>query len=993
MQKSLHNFSGFRISLLLLIMVAGKSIAQQYNFKNYSVENGLPYVQIFAMFQDSKGYLWSGGYGGLSKFNGKTFQNYSPKNGLANHYVNAIIEDQFHFITVGTIDGLSVIDKVDGQVSNYYVKDGLPSNYVTSFCLDPRIGLWTGTNKGLCIWDGKKVIQVPFFKGYNITCLLYSKRYGVLVGTNKGLFRQKKRYEEFELLIDSVGITCMSKFNKDGQLYVGTENGLYFLDMVRNTRNVFHVNNGLLEENITAILDQNGTIWIGSKGGLISFNGKEFSYYNITNDYNSNHIRTLLVDYEDNLWIGTHSGLYKFRGKGFTVYDREDGIGGAFIYQITRDYKENLWMGTLANGAYRFTDGFFKNYSTKEGLLDNQVPCILPMEDGSVWFGTDKGISILRNDRFYNIESGNNFKQQAPINCFYRDSQNTIWVGGKNGICSMKKKGSNYETTYYKLPAVSIENNGFETWSIIEDSKGAIWVGTYLVGIFKLEGNEFKRQSISSPEPVTTALDMCKDADGNIYAATLNGVLIFNPYKHTYKIISEKEGLTSELVYTIGLTKDNHYLWVGTNQGVNRINVKKLNDGIIDILSYGKADGFSGVESNTHGIFEDKDSSIWFGTVNGLIKYSPKEFVPNDNLSKTNITKIKLAFQDTSLANGSVLPYSLNNISFDFIGICLTNPDKVLYTYKLEGFDKTWSPNTDINFVKYDNLLPGKYTFKVKSCNNEGIWNIDATEFSFEIKPPFFKTWWFILGSIIVVVGSLVLTFRVRLNQLNKKQKEKFEQEMEVSKAELKALRAQMNPHFVFNSLNSIQHYILNNKSEEAAKYLNKFAKLIRLILNNSDKPTVTINEDLDALTLYLELEKMRFDNKFEYSINISHDIDGDYDEIPPMLIQPYIENAILHGINPKPGNGHIAIRMSLVNQFIKISIIDDGIGRDASKSLKNLQPSTKHKSMGMKITKDRLRILNTIQQSNLSVNITDLYSREKGAIGTQVDLYIPYVK
>lgn len=156
MQKSLHNFSGFRISLLLLIMVAGKAIAQQYNFKNYSVENGLPYVQIFAMFQDSKGYLWSGGYGGLSKFNGKTFQNYSPKNGLANHYVNAIIEDQFHFITVGTIDGLSVIDKVDGQVSNYYVKDGLPSNYVTSFCLDPRIGLWTGTNKGLCIWDGKK---------------------------------------------------------------------------------------------------------------------------------------------------------------------------------------------------------------------------------------------------------------------------------------------------------------------------------------------------------------------------------------------------------------------------------------------------------------------------------------------------------------------------------------------------------------------------------------------------------------------------------------------------------------------------------------------------------------------------------------------------------------------------------------------------------------------------------------------------------------------
>jgi ligand-binding sensor domain-containing protein len=994
MLKPLHKIPLLNACIILVILLAAKASAQQYNFKNYSVENGLPYVQIFAMYQDSKGYLWSGGYGGLSKFNGKTFKSYSPKNGLANHYVNAIIEDQFHFITVGTIDGLSVIDKVDGQVSNYYVKDGLPSNYVTSFCLDPRIGLWTGTNKGLCIWEGKKVIQVPFFKDYNISCLMYSEKYGVMIGTNKGLYSEKKGSQSFELLIDSVSITSVSQVTKDGQVYVGTTNGLYLLDPEQKTRNVFHVSNGLIDENISSVLYQkNGTVWIGSKSGLISFDGKEFSYYNISYDNNSNHIRTLLLDYEDNLWIGTHSGLYKFRGKGFTVYDRQNGLGGAFIYQIVRDAKKNLWLGTDANGVYKFSDGFFKNYSTKEGLMDNHVSCVLPMDDGSTWFGTEKGISILKNESFYHMMSGTNFKQEAPINCFYKDSKQTIWIGGKNGLCSMKKKGIAYETTYYKLPAVSIESGGYNTWSIIEDSKGSIWVGTYLEGIFKLEGNEFKRQAISSPEPVSTALDMCKDEEGNIYAATLNGVLIFNPYKHSYKIISEKEGLSSELVYAIGITRDNKYLWAGTNQGINRIDLKKLNYGNIDILSYSKADGFSGVESNTHGIFEDEDGSIWFGTVNGLIKYSPEEFIANDNLSKTNITKIKLSFKDTLLANGSVLPYSSNNISFDFIGICLTNPEKVLYTYKLEGFDKIWSPYTDINFVKYDNLLPGKYTFKVKSCNNEGIWNIDPTTFFFEVQPPYYKTWWFILGSVIIVVGGLVLVFRIRLNQLNKKQKAKFEQEVEVSKAELKALRAQMNPHFVFNSLNSIQHYILNSKSEEAAKYLNKFAKLIRLILNNSDKPTVTINEDLDALTLYLELEKMRFENKFEYKILVNEEIDGDYDEIPPMLIQPYIENAILHGINPKNGNGNINIRISLVNQFIKISVIDDGIGRDASRALKSLHPAASHRSMGMKITKDRLKILNTIQQSNLSVNITDLYNAQREPIGTQVDLYIPYVK
>jgi ligand-binding sensor domain-containing protein len=978
----------------VLFLLPFKQIAQQYNFKNYSVESGLPYVQIFAMFQDSKGYLWSGGYGGASKFNGKIFQNFSPKNGLANHYVNAIIEDQFHLVTIGTIDGISVIDKVKGKISNYNVEDGLPSNHVTSFCLDPRIGLWTGTTKGLCIWDGKKVEQVPFFNGYHITSLLYSEKYGVIVGTSKGLFIQDKNSKKFNRIIDNINTTSIAQSPSNTKIFVGTDNGLHILDFEKNTSSVLHVNNGLIDENITSVLYQkNGTLWIGSKSGLISISGNEPTYYNIGFDNNSNHIRSLLIDYEDNLWIGTHSGLYKYRGKGFTLYDRQNGLGSAFIYQITRDITGNLWFGTESNGVFKFSNGFFKNYSIKQGLLDNKVAAILPLEDGSVWFGSDKGISVLKNEKIENLSFGSSFKLKAPINCFYKDSKGLIWVGGQNGLCSMKKNGTHYTITYYKLPIKKSDQEGYSVWSFIEDNKGNIWVGTYLEGLFKLENEQFIRQNISSPEPITTALDLCKDKQGNLYAATMNGVLMFNPDKHSYKIISEKEGLSSELVYAIGITKDNNYLWAGTNQGVNRIDLNKLRYDFIDILKYNKNDGFTGVELNSHGIYEDVDSCIWFGTVNGLIKYSPKEFIENDNLSKTQITNIKLAYTDTLLDSGSILPYSLNNISFYFDGICLTAPEKVLYSYKLENYDKDWSPYTDINNIKYDNLSPGKYTFKVKSCNNEGIWNIEPATFSFTIKTPFYKTWWFMVICIVSISAIVIIIFRIRVRQIRIKQQAEFEQQVEISKAELKALRAQMNPHFVFNSLNSIQHYILNSKGDEAVKYLNKFAKLIRIILSNSEKPTVTINEDIEALRLYLELERMRFENKFEYSIKIDESIDGDYDEIPPMLIQPYLENAILHGINPKDGNGKIEITMKIVNQFIKISIADDGIGREKSKAIQSLQPAARHKSLGMKITKDRVRILNNIHQSNLNVNIIDLYNDKMEAIGTQVDLFIPYVK
>ena len=976
----------------LLLSLPFKQKAQQYNFKNYSVESGLPYIQIFAMFQDSKGHLWSGGYGGASKFNGKTFKNYSPKNGLANHYVNAIIEDQFHLMTIGTIDGLSVIDKVKGTVSNYYMKDGLPSNNVTSFCLDPKLGLWTGTNKGLCIWDGKKVTQVSYFKDQNISCLLYTEKYGVFIGTNKGLFVKDKNSNEFRLLVENVTVNSISQIND--KIYAGTDNGLYLLNLEKHTTNVFHVSNGLLDENITAVLCQkNGVVWIGSKTGLISFNGSEFSYYNIGFDNNSNHIRSLLIDYEDNLWIGTHSGLFKYRGKGFTVYDKQHGLGSAFIFQIIRDVNQNLWIATESNGIYKFANGFFKNYSTKQGLPSNQVNAILPQDDGSVWFGGVNGISVYKNENIQNAPFGTAFKLEAPINCFYKDSKGLIWVGGQNGVCSMKKNGNSYLITYYKIPGKTDDKAGFAVWSFIEDNKGGIWAGTYLAGLFKLEGNQFKQQAISSPDEVNTALDLCKDNFGNLYAATLNGVLMFNPDKHTYKFISEKDGLSSELVYAISITKDNNYLWAGTNQGINKIDIKKLQYDVMDITKYGRTDGFTGVESNSHGIYEDADSSIWFGTVNGLIKYTPKEFIENDNLSKTSITNIKIGYSDTLLANGSVLPFSLNNISFYFDGISLTAPEKVLYTYKLENYDKDWSPYTDVNYIKYDNLPPGKYTFKVKSCNNEGIWNIEPVTFSFTIKSPYYKTWWFILFCIIGVSGIVIIIFRLRLRQLRKKQEAEFEHLVEVSKAELTALRAQMNPHFVFNALNSIQHYILNSKGEEAVKYLSKFAKLIRIILSNSEKPIVTINEDIEAIKLYLELEKMRFENKFDYSINIDSSIDGDYDEIPPMLIQPYLENAILHGINPKVNNGHIEISIKVVNQFIKISIRDDGIGREKSKAVQSLQPAARHKSLGMKITKDRVRILNTIHQSNLNVNIIDLYNDKNEAIGTQVDVFIPYVK
>lgn len=987
------------ITICKLIIIIGfcrpiRLNAQQYNFKNYSVENGLPYIQIFTLFQDNLGYLWSGGYGGASKFNGKTFQHYSPKNGLANHYVNCITQHN-NQVLIGTIDGLSIIDNYSKKITaNYTIKEGLPSNKIIALCSDLKSRTWIGTSVGLCYLENKKIILSKKLNNTAINCLNYSTDNGLWIGTKNGLFNLKNDqlilYTTIEGLSDN-NITCLAKNYVTNELIIGTKNGLNILDLETKKIIKFHVNNGLLDEEIASITcNEHGVVWIGGKNGLVSFNGKEFSYYTIRQDNNSNNVVALLTDYEENLWIGTHNGLFIYKGKAFTSYSKNEGLGSSFVFQIIKDKSENLWLTTENNGVYKYEDGYFKNYSTKNGLSDNDTRCVLENNDGTILFGTSSGLSKFKNERFENLISGKNFKQEGPINSLFKDVNNTIWVGGKNGLCAIKQNKSNYVTTYYKLPT---DIKDYEVWSIKQDNNGQIWAGTYLAGLYKLEGNQFVNQSQYFKLNVETALEIEFDDLNNLYAATLNGVLVLNIKTGQSKLIAEKDGLNSELVYSIKISNDKKYIWVGTNQGISKINLSSIFQNNLEINSYTKADGFEGVECNTHGIFEDKDGSVWFGTVNGLMKFSPKELSVNDNLSKTTISNIKLAFADTLLANGSKLDFSNNNITFYFDGISLTDPEKVLYTYKLEGFDKSWSPNTEINYAKYDNLPAGKFTFKVKSCNSDGIWNIEPTTFSFEIKSPFYKTWWFFLIVIILISTIIAFIFRWRLHQIKRKQQLEFEGKVEISKSELKALRAQMNPHFVFNSLNSIQHFILNSKGEEAVKYLSKFAKLIRLILQNSEKAIVTINEDLESIILYLELEKMRFDNKFNYIITIHPGVNADYDEIPPMLIQPYLENAILHGINPKDGNGTIEINITIVNQFIKISIKDDGIGRVKSQSLQSLHPSNRHKSLGMKITEDRVRILNSIYHSNLNVNIIDLYDQQQNATGTQVDLFVPYDK
>lgn len=960
--------------------------AQQYFFKNYSVENGLPFVQVSCMYQDANGYLWSGGYGGLSRFDGKVFTNYNRKNGLIDHSVYTIFEGSKGDIFAGTNKGLSLLR--GGKFINFPSFNDVAGPSVTSFCRNNNGVIYIGTNKGLFTFSNDKVRPVKELEGYRISCLLNTDSNLIFIGTDKGLIIYgpntfKHIDQENGLVSDHV--SCLARFGDN--LAIGTVSGLGMMQLSTGKISSYHIENGLIDENITSLVNQhNQFLWVGSQTGLLRFDGNQFEYYNIDDDNNSNHVLSLLNDREDNIWIGTHSGLFRYRDNSFTTFDKAsgNGIGSSFIYQIFRDSKDNLWVTSQNNGVFRGNGNYFKRYGPQQGLIDNTCRSGLEDRDGRVLFGTSDHVMQVTNERFRSLPLPAEFK--GPYDEMYLGRGNVLWIGGSNGFAAMTWEKGTPRTKFYPIDSKS----QFNVLGFCEDNYGNLYIGTYNAGLYRLTNGRLSNLSsqLSLNEENFFSLRFSKD---KVFGASLNGLLVLNTKNNSLKRISNSDGLNSELVYSIEFAENKNALWIGTNQGINKLDLRLYQStGLVSIVSYGKQEGFSGVECNSNGIWEDTDGTLWFGTVGGIVRHQPFNFKKNRVQNSMLIEQIQVLNEDTVLPDNCELPSDLNTISFRYRGICLTNPDKVLYQKKLEGLEKEWSAPSSEDYIKYTNLAPGKYTFMVRSGNNEGIWNSGITRFSFEIKRPIYLTWWFLLVSSLIAFALIYLIFMIRIINIKKQQRLDFERKVERSKIELKALRSQMNPHFIFNSLNSIQHYIFNTRSDEAIKYLNKFARLVRIILSNSEKPSVTVQEDLEALKLYLELEQMRFEDKFDYEIIIDPSVDADYDIMPPLLMQPYVENAILHGLNPKEGKGKLTITLNSKNNFLICTITDNGIGREKAAEIKRTMPFRKHKSMGMKITEDRLKILNEINNSQLSVTITDLKDANGQAMGTRVQLFVP---
>ncbi len=960
--------------------------AQSFNFKNYTVEDGLPYVQIYDVYQDNRGYLWTGGYGGLSSFDGLKFSNYSPRQGLVNYWVTSIAQDSSKNLIIGTLEGLSLFN--GKKFTNYTTQNGLPNNYINSIATKGSEAA-IATRSGLCYLIHNEIKKDTRFTNIEIK-KVESVYKDYIVSTSKKIFMVSKDKVQPVCHFSASSDTTITFFEKDknSTLWIGTNKGLFYISNYDLQNTEKKVISTTIKDGINCIyVDYKNHLWIGTADKLITYFNNKITSYQISKNENANNIYCITSDYEQNIWIGTRSGLFEFRDEGFVSFGKEDGLKNAFIHGIAIDKKNNLWFGTAGGGIYKYHNNQFTNYSISNGLSGNIVSGLLFDSLNRLWIGTNNGLCYQANNKI----TASVLLRKDLIHCLFLDKKNNLWLGLKDKIARIENinKYPKTKVSYFNLP-LPVSITDFQMSNMCQGANGNIYMASFLGGLFIYDGKEIKDITTLYGLQTRTVVDVAISSTNYLFVATLDGIYVINLETKSTEKISEDDGLSSNLVYSLFITDNEQTLWAGTNQGANKIDLQSFfQSHVKNILSFGKTEGFKGLECNTGGLCKDSSGSIWFGTVNGLVKHNPVKYVSNDNEAKLSFTGLKLFYDDTILPQNARLASKLNNIRFDFMGICLTNPEKVLYIHKLEGFEKSWSPTTTQNNVTYSNLPPGNYIFKVRCCNNQGVWSTEPLTFSFSVDAPFWQNWWFMFSVLAFIVLVIFMLFRVRLNQLKREQEKESKTQIEIAKNELKALRAQMNPHFLFNSLNSIQHFIINNKSDEAVFYLNRFAKLMRMILTNSEKTTITLNEEINGLKIYMELEKMRFSNLFDFNIHVDEDIDADYEQIPSMLLQPYVENAILHGLVPKNEGGHLQINFFIKNNFLHVTIQDNGIGRKKSAEVKS--KSTKsHASMGMKITNDRLKLLSNIEQISYTVSFTDLADAHGNPTGTRVEITWP---
>jgi len=971
----------FAVLLLPIFFLCPNCKAQHLKYNAFTVTDGLPSNYIYRCVEDNKGFLWVATDAGIARFDGKHFQVFTTQDGLPDNEVLSVVKEKNGRIWVNCfkqkpayfdeIKNRFINAKQDGSLEK--LQEGTGIMYF--FPLDSG-GIMFYNEKGSFIYKDKNLLAYPTGKRHE----------GFLIKENQDGSQLKFGYY-YRVQGDGTKIFQAKIYQESGKIYNDSS-------VIRN------YNHG-------------GSLTSGFSGGKFylfdGVSGKCFIYSNFDTHPIRYEVDSVKIPEPFNNFEFTADCFYLLGISGkIYLFDKENlqvaaSVSGNYLCNsIYRDSKGNLWVSTIDKGLLVYKKRQFDTICMPKGFIRTDFLSIARKKDGKVLAGNFYG-DVLEADRkgakVNTIPKKGILARQRKIlfsqNKVFTFSEAGVYVDYKKGLETYGKTAIAYNDStiivgqsysLIKLNSITEKvttlNVRKRITALTRDANGIIYFGS-TDGLYKYVYNNDKTLALNQTNPLLQEriTGLCASPDNLIWTATSgNGVVVMKDDKVLLHI-SEKDGTINNSIRCITNGMPGQ-VWLGTAAGISVINYKLQNQYTIGftIQNLSLHDGLTSNVIND--MLFDKDT-IYAATANGISVIPANVSIPKFDIP-VELVRVHINQRDTILSSSYKLGYDQQNIQMEFAGIELNGHFRN-FQYTLDK-NKTWvTLNENLLTVEFSS---GYHAVQVRAVDVNGNISKKILAIKFDIAAPFWKAIWFWLIVAFFMQG-LTLYFVARRQKKRKEIKLAKEIiEVQMASLEQQAFTSLMNPHFMFNALNSIQHYINIQDRQNANRYLTDFASLIRKNFEAAQQSFVPLDQEMENIKIYLRLEQMRFSNRFSYQITIDDNLDTEDWMVPSMVLQPLLENALLHGIMPSPGTGKIAIDMKGLERNLLITITDNGVGIANSNALK--ETDSRHKSHGIELIKKRIAALSHFGPLAITLSMAPAFPGQKNP-GNKVSLFIPF--
>jgi len=782
----------FRWFYGLALLIALPALAQQHYFHTYTSADGLSQLMVQALLQDRQGYVWIGTQAGLNRFDGFGFESFSLRDGLVGDFIWALAEGPDGSLWIGTRNGLSRREP-NGRFTSFGLAEGLPSPDVRTLTVTADGTVWIGTPRGLAYLKDDRIERVETLGTQAIYDFLIDRKRQLYVATQNGLYRwAPPRWVPVAPFTEQPVYRLLEDL--EGRLWVSTADALVVLAGGRRVARYTEKDGlkGLPARDLA--VDSLGVVWVVTLEGLGRIDATGVRWLTEANGLPTSVLNTLMVDREGLLWLGSLKGVSQFRGRAFTNYTVRDGLADNLVRPIVRDRQGYLWVGTR-RGLNRFDGRRWAVYTEKDGLPSEFVRSLFLDSRGRLWIGTLRGLALYENGRFHRVPG---FPHEASVMSIVEDHQGRIWLAAQN-LGVFRQNGARF------IP-VEVPGQVFTDARLLVDRRGHVWISGDM-GLSRWDGRHWRTFTSKDGLAGNNPYFLAEDLQGRIwfgYHAAL-GITVYDPEQNRFRTYTTADGLHNDAVYSIGVDHQNN-IWIGTSRGVDRFDGERF-------VNYSPLEGYASYESNAGGFFADVDGTLWFGTMDGLSHYNPREDLWNDRPPRVRLSYLQLGDRSVSPDSLVQVSYKANTLTARVALLSFFGSEQIQLRYRLRSMDTDWNLTfqplqrnrswlrkpisseegwrpLESPTIFLTNLPAGFYVLEVQARKPTSDWSRPA-DARFEITPPFWQTAWF-AALMVTLLGLLVGGIhRYRIYRIEQ-QKEQLEALVQERTAELQAQKRQL---------------------------------------------------------------------------------------------------------------------------------------------------------------------------------------------------------